>query len=67
MELKGSVLKRDRYTCVKCGMVSIDNQVDHKARLEIGGSNDPENLQTLCIECHKVKTGEEAKDRYSAF
>lgn len=60
---RDSVLKRDNYTCVKCGVHSgmgktVILNADHikpfslypDLRLEI------DNGQTLCIKCHKVKT-----------
>lgn len=60
--------ERDNRTCVKCGYfkeVDIYNsgvvvrkyryllEVHHKTPLSLGGSNLPENLETLCPECHK--------------
>jgi len=38
-------------------------EVDHIVPLVDGGSFDFENLQTLCIPCHKRKTAEEARER----
>lgn len=35
-------------------------QVDHIVPLAKGGTDDLENLQLLCIECHKIKTQREA-------
>lgn len=32
------------------------SHIDHKIPLELGGSNNSENLQVLCIDCHKEKT-----------
>jgi hypothetical protein len=54
------VLYRDNYTCVKCGSKK-DLQADHikpfsifpKLRLDIN------NGQTLCKNCHKIKTKED--------
>jgi hypothetical protein len=34
-------------------------EIDHKIRLEYGGSNDPTNLVALCRECHGQKTAME--------
>jgi 5-methylcytosine-specific restriction protein A len=31
-------------------------EVDHIKPLEHGGTNEDDNLQLLCSECHKVKT-----------
>jgi 5-methylcytosine-specific restriction endonuclease McrA len=47
---------RDGLRCVQCG--AKDNlQTDHIQPLSKGGSNDFDNLQTLCLRCHEVKTG----------
>jgi len=47
----------------KCGQCSKKLthtfEVDHKVRLEYGGSNDPTNLVALCRECHGQKTASE--------
>lgn len=38
--------------------------VDHKTPIHMGGSlHDPENLQPLCAECHRLKTAQEGKQR----
>ena len=34
-------------------------EVDHKIRLDLGGSNDVTNLVALCRECHGEKTAME--------
>jgi len=66
MAIRRRVLLRDGYTCQCCGIVRMDNEVDHCIPLEQGGSNDYENLQTLCSGpdgCHARKTAEESKAR----
>lgn len=51
---KKAVLKRDRYKCVECG--STENiHVHHKQYRSNEGSNDLDNLVTLCAKCHKKK------------
>ena len=48
---------RDNYRCVLCG--STENlETDHIIELSRGGSNDFDNLQTLCNDCHEKKTEE---------
>ncbi len=43
---------RDSYTCQDCG--SKDELViHHKLPISQGGSNDLENLKTVCRDCHK--------------
>ena len=48
--------QRDGRRCVMCGSDS-DLETDHIIPLSKGGSNDFENLQTLCSNCHEIKTG----------
>jgi 5-methylcytosine-specific restriction protein A len=52
---------RDMYTCRACGRVTDkrEGEVDHRTPLALGGSDDPSNLQWLCIECHRLKTQRE--------
>ncbi|WP_394341304.1 HNH endonuclease [Natrarchaeobius chitinivorans] len=51
------VLKRDEHICQSCGAhVEQDGtnaEVHHSTYLKEGGSNDLENLLTLCTSCHK--------------
>lgn len=50
----------------KCGHCKnqLDHtfEVDHKIRLEYGGSNDKTNLIALCRNCHGIKTASEMMD-----
>lgn len=57
---------RDLYTCQACGRVTDkrEGEVDHRTPLAEGGSDDAENLQWLCIECHRLKTQRENGQRY---
>jgi 5-methylcytosine-specific restriction protein A len=53
---------RDRYTCQMCHRVTIEGEVDHIVPISQGGTDDPSNLQWLCIEpCHREKTQREAR------
>lgn len=53
---------RDRYTCQSCGRK--DNlTVDHIVQLSHGGTNNPENLQTLCKYCHEKKDNKKIFDK----
>lgn len=49
---------RDSYTCQMCGRHG--DEVDHKINVRAGGTDAPENLQTLCSRCHVAKTSAES-------
>lgn len=54
---RNNVLQRDNWTCKKCGIRDkLIMQVDHIKPRSRGGSNAPDNLQTLCPNCHAKKT-----------
>lgn len=66
MAIRRAVMLRDGYQCQGCGIVRLDNEVDHRIPLEQGGSNEMDNLQTLCggpAGCHTRKTKAEATAR----
>lgn len=42
--------------CAGRGLVELAREVDHVRPLADGGTDDPDNLQSLCIPCHAVKT-----------
>ena len=45
--------------CLRLGFVTAGCDVDHIKSKAKGGTDDLENLQLLCKECHKKKTQEE--------
>lgn len=49
-----SVFRRDDFTCQQCGS-SSDLTIDHIHPVALGGSNEIENLQTLCKSCNSRK------------
>lgn len=49
-----------RYTRVN---PSSNLEIEHILPLSHGGTNDISNLQLLCIDCHKLKTGSERTSR----
>ena len=66
MTTRRRILLRDGYACQCCGIVRADNEIDHRVPLEQGGSNDDDNLQTLCggpDGCHARKTRSETQQR----
>ena len=57
---KKYVAARQDWKCGDCD-AQLDHtyEIDHKIRLEYGGSNDPTNLIALCRNCHGKKTAME--------
>ena len=64
-EIKRLVYKRDKFTCQKCFEKCVPrnrNNVDTRKLIQChhilpfieGGGNDLENLETLCISCHRA-------------
>lgn len=54
---KKFVASKQNWKCGECGeQLSAWFEVDHKMRLEYGGSNNIDNLVALCRECHGRKT-----------
>jgi 5-methylcytosine-specific restriction protein A len=51
-------LDRDGHRCVMCGQPS--NITDHIVNYAAGGTDDVDNLQTLCTTHHQAKTQAEA-------
>ena len=61
------ILRRDNYTCQKCGefcgeinehgikLPTTNGKLDvhHKTQVQHGGDDHPDNLITLCFNCHK--------------
>lgn len=57
---KKYVASQQGWKCKHCGeQLSAWFEVDHKVRLEYGGTNDVDNLEALCRECHGQKTAME--------
>ncbi len=57
---KKFVASRQNWKCGDCNeQLSAWFEVDHKIRLEHGGSNHVDNLVALCRECHGCKTAME--------
>jgi hypothetical protein len=56
-KLRRQILERDNYQCLDCGRSPRNDaacvlHVDHRIPLAKGGTNDPDNLQTLCDDCN---------------
>ncbi len=58
-ELREKIMKRDNYTCRKCGKYMPDGvglQVDHITPISKGGKTIEANLQVLCSKCNGKKS-----------
>lgn len=53
-EVRTFIFGRDKYRCVKCGSTKRLT-IDHIIPVYSGGSDDFNNLQTLCNKCNAVK------------
>ena len=55
---RSAILHRDNYTCQCCGKKNCRLEVHHIKFKSNGGTDDEENLITLCEDCHKgIHTG----------
>lgn len=62
MQMRERIMRRDCSMCQTCkrnGRITLASEVDHITALDNGGSNDDDNLEAICVECHKAKS---AKD-----
>jgi hypothetical protein len=50
------ILQRDLYRCRICKASGVKLEVDHIVPLSLGGSNDMDNLQALCVPCNRGKS-----------
>lgn len=59
------ILERDFQLCQVC-KTRTASEVDHVVPKGAGGSDEDENLQSLCTICHDIKTGTENATRHRA-
>ena len=63
--VKKEAFKRDNYTCNGCNCKESKDlgiEGDHIVPVAVGGPEfDLDNIQTLCIPCHKIKTKKDHK------
>lgn len=60
--LRFKIFRRDEYECAICGKGKDEAErleVDHIEPVSEGGTEEPENLQTLCWECNAGKSDRE--------
>ena len=50
---RSAILHRDGYTCQCCGKKNCRLEVHHIKFRRYGGTDDENNLITLCVDCHK--------------
>jgi 5-methylcytosine-specific restriction endonuclease McrA len=54
---KKYVASNQDWKCAQCkNKLTHTFEIDHRTRLELGGSNDVSNLIAMCRECHGQKT-----------
>ena len=54
------VASQQNWSCAHCKIkLPAWFEVDHKVRLEYGGTNEVSNLEALCRDCHGKKTASE--------
>jgi 5-methylcytosine-specific restriction protein A len=61
-KLRPYILARDDYLCQVCSKqdrTTPASEVDHIIPKADGGTDDEDNLQSICIDCHKAKTLQE--------
>ncbi|NMX22022.1 hypothetical protein C5S30_06250 [ANME-1 cluster archaeon GoMg4] len=51
-EIRKRIYRRDGWQCQKCGATNVQLHAHHIIPLSQGGSNEPDNLITLCKNCH---------------
>jgi len=59
---RDTVFARDNYRCIRCGTnATAFNQltIDHILPKSRGGTNDLDNLQTLCEQCNQLKADDQ--------
>jgi hypothetical protein len=53
MRKRQAIIERDDHTCQRCGATGVSLEVHHIVPFAMWGSHDPENLTSLCFDCHR--------------
>ncbi|MFE3839467.1 HNH endonuclease [Pseudogemmobacter sonorensis] len=64
-KLRPVILTRDKHLCQPClkeGRITPAHTVDHITPKAQGGTDNPGNLQAICVPCHTAKTEREAAE-----
>lgn len=59
LKIRWKIFSRDGFRCRACGAGTMDGvrlEVDHVIAVSLGGSDQYENLQTLCFDCNRGKS-----------
>lgn len=62
--LRARILKRDKYLCQTClrqGIATEAKAVDHIKAKAFGGTDEETNLESICKQCHLIKTARERR------
>jgi 5-methylcytosine-specific restriction enzyme A len=61
MQIRGHVLRSEPRCepCLARGRITAATEVDHIVPLKLGGTDAPNNLQSICTDCHSEKTATE--------
>lgn len=63
--LQQACFRRDRWTCQRCGYIGRqskgDLHADHITPRAEGGEDELDNLQTLCVDCHRPRTRQQQR------
>ena len=71
---KKEIAANAKWKCEICNnLLTANYEIDHIIALYLGGTNEKDNLQACCPECHRTKTRQEyedyqfAKEAYDAY
>lgn len=53
-KVQEEILERDGHRCYVCESDCEKLEIHHILKRRLGGSNNPENLITLCVKCHRA-------------
>ena len=65
-KIRKQIMQRDGYLCQPCrrqGRPTPAKAVDHITPKAKDGTDDPDNLQAICNDCHKAKTKAETSGK----
>ena len=64
-KLRKQAMTRDDWLCQPClrkGRATPATECDHITPKSQGGTDDLDNLQAICTDCHKAKTAQESAE-----